>query len=158
MDGILEAYCDGGCSPNPGESSLAWVILHKNKPYRGSKYLGMGTNNTAELNAAVDVLRFIKTHFLYEGYASMIVYSDSSYTVKGITTWIIKWVKNNWKDSKKAPVKNSEIWSELHKLVTEFPIPVQFEWVKGHSGNKYNEECDIMATRALTRREGHHGN
>ena len=55
--------------------------------------------------------------------------------------------KNNWKTSKKEPVKNKELWVELDELVSIHNI--NWNWVKGHSGDDGNERADYLATSAI---------
>jgi ribonuclease HI len=75
------------------------------------------------------------------------VYTDSSYVVNGITKgWADKWRKNNWLKPDKKPAINSDLWNELLNL-TE-PLNIDFIWVKGHAGNRYNERCDELAVSA----------
>ena len=75
------------------------------------------------------------------------LYSDSQYLVKAFNDrWIDGWQKNNWKNSKKEPVKNRDLWERL--LAAKKPHDVNFIWVKGHAGHPGNERCDILATTA----------
>ena len=48
---------------------------------------------------------------------------------------------------RQKPVKNQDLWMELDALAGEFPL--QWEWVKGHAGNEYNEMCDAMTQEAI---------
>jgi ribonuclease HI len=66
---------------------------------------------------------------------------------KGITEWIFNWKKNGWKTAKKQPVKNYELWQELDGLAKQHQIT--WKWVKGHSGNKYNDIADQLAVNAI---------
>jgi Ribonuclease HI len=59
----------------------------------------------------------------------------------------INWKKNGWKTSSKQNVKNKELWIELDNQITKHKI--EWEWVKGHAGNKYNEEADILARKFI---------
>ena len=74
------------------------------------------------------------------------IYIDSKYVKLGITEWIHKWIKNNWKTSKKEDVKNKALWIELYKLTQSYTI--EWMWVKAHSGNILNEEVDLLAKKA----------
>ena len=75
------------------------------------------------------------------------LYSDSQYLVKAFNDrWINGWLKNNWKNSKKEPVKNKDLWERL--LKAKEPHNVTFIWVKGHAGHPENERCDQLATEA----------
>ena len=60
--------------------------------------------------------------------------------------WIDSWVKKNWINSQKKPVKNPDLWKRL--LKAKEPHQVKFIWVKGHDGHPQNERCDELATTA----------
>ena len=74
------------------------------------------------------------------------IYTDSNYVKDGITLWINKWEKNNWKTSDKKNVKNVDLWKKLKEL--ERSINVEWNWVKGHSNNPMNDLADKLAKRA----------
>ena len=59
---------------------------------------------------------------------------------------IDSWVKKNWINSQKKPVKNPDLWKRL--LKAKEPHQVKFIWVKGHDGHPQNERCDELATTA----------
>jgi len=79
--------------------------------------------------------------------SKIIVYTDSTYLRNGITVWIKNWEKNGWKNANKKPVKNKDLWIILNKLSKEKII--EWKWVKAHSGSKYNEIADKLATGAI---------
>jgi ribonuclease HI len=70
------------------------------------------------------------------------IHTDSQYVKNGITTWIHNWIKNGWKTAAKKPVKNQEYWIRLHELNQQ--LQVDWRWVKGHAGHKWNERCDQL--------------
>ena len=55
--------------------------------------------------------------------------------------------KNDWNNSNKKPVKNKDLWIKLNDLCES--NKVIWKWVKGHSGNKYNNLADELATLAI---------
>ena len=75
------------------------------------------------------------------------IYTDLTYVKNGITEWIIKWKNNGWKSSNKKPVKNKDLWVKLDRLSQKNEI--NWEWIKGHSTNKYNNLADELATQAI---------
>ena len=77
---------------------------------------------------------------------SLKIYTDSSYVQQGITTWIKNWKKNGWKTASKQPVKNRELWETLDTLQSN--LNVEWNWVKGHADNKFNNLCDSLAVEA----------
>jgi ribonuclease HI len=74
------------------------------------------------------------------------VYSDSQYVVNGATTWVHNWAKHNWGVDRKSPIKNTDLWSELHEIIQS--CACQFIWVKGHNGDEMNEAADALANAA----------
>ena len=75
------------------------------------------------------------------------LYSDSKYLVDAFNQhWIDSWLKKNWVNSQKQPVKNPDLWKRL--LKAKKPHKVTFIWVKGHNGHPQNERCDQLATAA----------
>jgi len=71
------------------------------------------------------------------------VCTDSRYLQNGITEWLARWKRNGWKTVKRKPVKNQELWRELDRLIEKHEI--QWEWVRGHSGDPDNERADRIA-------------
>ena len=54
---------------------------------------------------------------------------------------------NGWKTASRQPVKNQELWQELHELNQRHTIT--WIWVKGHNGHPENERCDQLANEAI---------
>ena len=146
----LKIFTDGGCSGNPGPGGWAYVIVMKT--FQGEKIIARDkgaqantTNNRMELNAVIAALKLLKT---MDGVPRRaLVCTDSQYVQKGITEWIQTWKKNTWRTSDKKPVKNQDLWMELDALRGE--LSLDWEWVKCHAGNTYNELCDRMTQEAI---------
>jgi len=135
----LDVFTDGGCSGNPGPGGWAFVIIKdENLISQSSGGNPHTTNNIMELTA---VINSIKACSFLEP-ESITISTDSQYVKNGITDWIVKWKKNGWKTAGKDPVKNQELWQELDELNSKYSI--QWTWVKGHAGIKYNEMCDSL--------------
>ena len=137
------AICtDGACSGNPGPGGWGAVIFdEKNKQYNVSGKVKETTNNRMELMAPIMALKKIKSK------SDVVIFTDSTYVKNGITDWIKKWEKNDWKNSNKKPVKNKDLWIKLNALCQK--NNVTWKWVKGHSNNKYNDLADELATNAV---------
>ena len=137
-------YTDGACSGNPGKGGWGAILIYaKEKKYMsGSKQLT--TNNQMELIATIEALKAILKP------SNIALYTDSQYVKNGITSWIFNWKKNGWKTANKKPVANKDLWMELDKCV-EFHS-VNWFWIKGHSGNHYNEIADELAIKAMNER------
>ena len=64
------------------------------------------------------------------------------YVKNGITSWIKKWKVNGWMTANRKPVLNRELWIALDNAYNK--LDVEWNWVKGHAGVKYNEICDQL--------------
>ena len=136
-------YTDGACSGNPGPGGWGAVIFdEKNKQRNISGKVKETTNNRMELLAPIMALKKIKSK------SDVVIFTDSTYVKNGITDWIKKWEKNDWKNSNKKPVKNKDLWVELEEAVGSRKI--YWEWVKGHAGNEGNEKADELANQGVT--------
>jgi len=139
---MINVYTDGACSGNPGIGGWGVVIfIDNNDPIYLNGGLNNTTNNQMELIAAIEALKYFPTS------SKINFFTDSKYLKDGIQKWIFNWKKNGWKTSSKKPVKNKELWLELDKKISEHSI--NWNWVKGHSGNKNNEKADYLARRFI---------
>ena len=132
-------YTDGACLGNPGPGGWATIIFDKKNEKRiqrvGSELTT--TNNRMELTAIIESLRTIPLQ------SNLIVFTDSKYVINGVQSWIFQWKKNNWLGSNKKKVKNKDLWILLDDLTKNHQI--KWNWVKGHSGDRFNEEVDKLA-------------
>ena len=133
----LEIYTDGACLGNPGPGGWAAIIIENNQEKIFSGRNDMTTNNRMELLAVIKALESINHYF------EIIIHTDSKYVIDGITSWIKTWKANGWKSANKQPVKNIDLWKKLDINAKKHNI--KWVWVKGHSGNTYNEKVDEIA-------------
>lgn len=132
-------YTDGACSGNPGRGGWGAVLIYGEIEKQMSGVAEETTNNQMELTAVIEGLKALKEP------CEVLVYSDSAYVVNAFNqNWIEGWINNNWRNSKKDPVANRELWEELIELTKVHSVT--FNKVKGHAGDKYNEICDSLAT------------
>lgn len=137
MDNVM-LYTDGACSGNPGPGGYCSILVmgeHR-------KYISGGevntTNNRMELTAVIEGLRALKRP------CNVTVVSDSKYVCDAINQhWLVNWQKKGWKKSDGKPVLNPDLWQELIKLLSVHTV--EFQWIKGHAGHPFNEECDKIA-------------
>lgn len=141
INDIIEIYTDGACSGNPGAGGWGAVLLYKEHKKEISGGQKDTTNNQMELKAVIEGLKALKRS------SKIIVYTDSTYVKNGITGWIFNWKKNGWRSANRKPVKNVELWQELDTLNAKHDV--EYKWVKGHSGNKYNDIADQLAVKAV---------
>jgi ribonuclease HI len=122
--------------------------------FKETLYFKPNTNNKAEIVAMIRGLELIEENIKNESNFTkdeLTIYTDSAYTMNGITNWINNWKRNNWLTSKKEPVKNQDLWITLDNLLekTKENFEIKFEKVKGHSGIKGNEIVDRLANEAM---------
>jgi ribonuclease HI len=135
---MVEVYTDGACTGNPGPGGWAWAIAPDGDRH-GSGGAPHTTNQRMEVQAVLEALRAV------EGEVTIV--SDSTYVVHCFRDrWWVKWQSNGWKNSKKEPVANTDLWKPLIELVQQ-RAPA-FRWVKGHSGNPMNDLVDRLAVVA----------
>lgn len=131
-------YTDGSCLGNPGPGGWGAVMLfgdHRKELSGGFKGT---TNNRMELTAVIEALGALKRP------CKVVLYSDSKYFLDAIRQgWLKNWKRNGWKTAAKKPVKNQDLWRKLDPLLTSHDI--EYNWVKGHSGDPENERCDQLA-------------
>ncbi|GAB6888618.1 ribonuclease HI [Desulfothermus okinawensis JCM 13304] len=139
-------YTDGACLGNPGPGGWA-AILKSNNHYKeisgGEKHT---TNNRMELTAIIRALESLKRK------CNVQVYTDSKYIHDAINKgWLEKWTRSNWLTVSKKPVKNKELWEKLLELLQKHEVKIL--WVKGHSGHRENERCDLIAKQEALKRK-----
>jgi ribonuclease HI len=131
-------YTDGACSGNPGPGGWAWAIAPDGEVY-GSGGAAHTTNQRMEMTAVLEALRSNPGH--------VTIVSDSTYVVNCFRDkWWVRWQANGWRNSKKEPVANVDIWKPLIELVQQ--RQPTFQWVKGHSGDFMNDVVDRLAVVA----------
>ena len=133
---MTKIYTDGSCIGNPGKGGWAAIILDNKKQKIISGSEPYTTNNRMELIAVIKALKNVKKK-------EITLITDSQYVKNGIEVWIFKWKKNGWMTAEKKPVKNKDLWTKLDKI--QKTKKIKWEWVKGHSSDKFNNEVDRIA-------------
>ena len=137
----VDIFTDGACRHNPGPGG--WGAILKNKSATKELYGGEidTTNNQMELLAAIKALQSLKRP------CRVNLYTDSNYVKQGITEWIVKWKSNGFRNTKKKPVLNSDLWKQLDALNSMHQV--KWYWIKGHSGHPENERADALANKGV---------
>ena len=127
---MIEIYTDGSCIKNPknpnGPGGWAFCIIEDNIDFIMSDGDSCTTNNRMELTAIIEALSSIKSD------TECTIYTDSQLCINCAT--------GKWK--RKA---NLDLW-EKYDISKQNKI-IHFEWIKGHSGNKYNDLVDSLALK-----------
>ena len=137
----IELYTDGACSGNPGPGG--WGALLRWNGHEKSLSGGEEetTNNRMEMMAVIKGLEALNKP------SDVTLYTDSKYVLQGATEWLEGWKAKNWKSANKKPVKNKDLWEQIDSLIQRHNV--EFIWVKGHAGHKYNEFVDKLAVEAI---------
>ena len=99
------------------------------------------TNNRMEMMAVIEALTALTRS------CDVVIHTDSTYVMKGITEWIHSWKAKGWKTAAREPVKNVDLWKRLDELAAGHRI--KWVWVKGHSGHDGNERADKLANKGV---------
>ncbi|MCI7801279.1 ribonuclease HI [Eubacterium sp.] len=136
----IEIYTDGACSGNPGPGGWGAVLIYNGKEKELSGSEKETTNNRMELTAVIMALNALNQP------CEVKLTTDSKYVCDAVNKgWVYSWRKNGWKKSDKKPALNVDLWKELLSLLEKHEV--EFIWVKGHNGHKYNEICDALAVK-----------
>jgi len=127
----IKVWTDGACFGNPGPSAAGALLKYKGREKELSRYLGEGTNNTAELEAIRLALLAVKDRSI-----PVDLHTDSAYSL-GVLTM-------GWR-----PKANREMVAEIRALVRSFD-DLRILKVKGHAGVEENERVDELAKAAIT--------
>jgi len=138
-------YTDGGADPNPGPGGWAAILIHSKS---GSvKELSGGepetTNNRMELTAALQALKSLRAA------CNVKFYTDSEYLRHGIVDQLPGWKLNGWRRKKGGSIPNVDLWQQLSAAIETHAI--EWQWVKGHAGNRHNERADELATAEIAK-------
>lgn len=133
-------YTDGACSGNPGPGGWAWAVPG------GAWARGHDpdtTNQRMELRAALEASRSLG--------GELDIVTDSTYVANCFRDgWWRGWERRGWRNAKKEPVANQDLWKPLIEAHREgrFGVP---RWVKGHSGDEMNDVVDRLAVASSHR-------
>jgi ribonuclease HI len=136
--GAVELWTDGACSGNPGPMGIGIVAIDGGKRREIGEYLGIGTNNIAELTAIERALDAADEATGGARERRMRVYTDSAYSI-GV-------LSKGWKAK-----ANQELIARIRRRLGAYPH-LEFVKVSGHAGVPENERCDALARAAIMRR------
>ena len=140
-------YTDGACAGNPGPGGWAWAVP-------GGAFASgaevMTTNQRMEIRAALEAVTALE--------GPLTVVSDSTYVVNCFRDrWWEGWLRKGWVNSQRKPVANRDLWEPLISVYRSDPSRIQWQWVKGHSGDVMNDLVDRLAVEATATQQGRSG-
>jgi len=139
---VIKVFVDGSSAGNPWRWGWAVVIVEDDKvkdilQWKETK----ATNSQMEVKALLEGLRYIAKNFKNQ---SVEIFSDSQYVVSGATKWLGGWKARWGKRANGEKVAWWEMWQEIDSLLQNLPN-VKIFWIRGHSGQKFNELADRLA-------------
>lgn len=135
----LVAYVDGSSSMSIEEYGSGVVLIFpdgktEELSFNGSHEDAKPMKNVAgELSGAMRAMQIAKK----KGFRTLIL----CYDYQGIQ----KWLTGEWKCKNEM----TKLYKQWYDRNIEGHLDVRFKWVKGHSGDKYNEIADTLAKRAI---------
>jgi ribonuclease HI len=147
MEGRAVVYVDGSGIATGGPAGVGYVaLLEESRKKEGSRELNSATSQQAEILAAAHALTELNP------LESVLIFSDSEYVVLAMQGRLSKWIARGWRTQGNKPVANQDQWREL-LVAKERHGKVEFRWLRGHDGNRWNERADELAYQARGRAE-----
>ncbi|NWT44281.1 RNH1 Ribonuclease, partial [Chroicocephalus maculipennis] len=150
MGDFAVVYTDGCCSGNGRNRARAGIGVYwgPGHPLNISERLpGRQTNQRAEIHAACKAIEQAKS----QNIKKLIIYTDSKFTINGITSWVDNWKTNGWRTSSGGSVINKEDFERLDNLSKG--IEIQWMHIPGHAGFRGNEEADRLAREGASKQK-----
>ncbi|EHB17524.1 Ribonuclease H1 [Heterocephalus glaber] len=150
MGDSIIVYTDGCCSSNGRRRARAGIGVYWGPSHPlnvGIRLPGRQTNQRAEIHAACKAIEQARA----QNISKLVLYTDSMFTINGITSWVPGWKKNGWRTSTGKEVINKEDFMRLEGLTRGMDI--QWMHIPGHSGFTGNEEADRLAREGARQSE-----
>ncbi|XP_077443005.1 ribonuclease H1 isoform X2 [Stigmatopora argus] len=142
MGDAVVVYTDGCCSRNGRRGARAGIGVYwgPDHPLNVAEPLqGRQTNQRAEVQAACRALQQAKEQKIKK----LVLYTDSKFTINGVTQWVKNWKLNGWKLKSGGPIVNKDDFQMLDSLNQE--LNVVWVHIPGHAGYRGNEEADRLS-------------
>ncbi|XP_039981344.1 ribonuclease H1 isoform X2 [Xiphias gladius] len=142
MGDAVVVYTDGCCTANGKSRARAGIGVYwgHNHPLNVAERLqGRQTNQRAEIRAACRALEQAKE----KNIKKLVLYTDSKFTINGVTTWVKNWKLNGWRLKSGGQITNKEDFVKLDRLNAE--LEVVWMHIPGHAGYRGNEEADRLS-------------
>lgn len=142
MGDAVVVYTDGCCTSNGRHGARAGIGVYwgPSHPLNIAERLpGRQTNQRAELQAACRALE----QAIHMDIKKLVVYTDSKFTINGVTRWVKNWKTNGWRLATGGMVVNKEDFQKLDEL--NEGLDVKWMHIPGHAGYLGNEEADRLS-------------
>lgn len=145
----IVVFTDGACSGNPGPGGWASILAYPEGKIH--ELGGQGehtTNNKMEIMGVLQALRALQSDK-----RTVVIYTDSTYVIRGATQWLFGWKRKGWINSEGVAVSNRELWEEMDRVLAKRPKgSVEWKYCRGHRGVPGNERCDEIAVKMSQRK------
>ena len=137
--GIVIVEGDTGLGKGAGEilEEISGLVITDvtNSDWFGAE---VGSNNTAELSAFLQALRWILANP-----------NSERYCIKTDSTYAGNIVAGNWKAKQNLDIvrKTKAFWDEVNDVCM-----IRWEHVRAHTGHRWNERADHLAIRAASKK------
>lgn len=127
------------------KKSTAWsaIITHNDETKELSDFMSNTTELEGVLIGAIEVLNNLETD------DAVTLYTAQEYLSKGMNEWMTGWLKKDWKNNTKSPVKYQDKWKALLKLTQQQTI--YFEFVKNRDGDPHFERGKLLTSLLIKR-------
>ncbi|KAJ2446316.1 hypothetical protein GGF42_005729 [Coemansia sp. RSA 2424] len=147
----MVVYTDGACLDNGKSWASGGVGVYFGandfRNYSGPLMGSMQTNQRAELDAIRQALLLASDSTRsYSHRPSVLICSDSQYSINCVTQWYKKWHRNGWLNSAGRPVVNCDLIQDILVLIQTGGCSVQFQHVPGHSNIAGNVAAHNLAS------------
>lgn len=138
---VIYVFTDGNCKSNGKEKSKGgYGVFFTDDEY--SPYYKFNTvrlvvtsptNQKSELMAIEKLFSIIsENEVLFDANKTVMVCTDSMYSINCIEKWSKNWLRNNWKTAKGEEVKNTEIIKSILSKKAKIKCKVEFRHVRSH--------------------------
>ncbi|XP_077366463.1 ribonuclease H1 isoform X2 [Festucalex cinctus] len=153
MGDAVVVYTDGCCSNNGKRGARAGIGVYwgPQHPLNVAEPLqGRQTNQRAEIQATCMALQQAKE----QNVKKLVVYTDSKFTINGITKWVRNWKLNGWQLKSGGTVTNKDDFEKLDRL--NEGLEVVWMHVPGHAGYAGNEQADKLSREGAAKHKRQH--
>lgn len=150
----VEIYTDGSATVTGKPGGYGFVVVIDGVKYNhGNGYMESATNNDAELQAAIEGLKYVHELLSSHDLDSKRIMSPNpklSVTLVSDSQLILGWASKQWQFKQLDKIhKYEELMYYMNALNADT------RWVEGHKGDKYNEMCDKLANQARLSKTEH---
>ncbi|KAJ2412390.1 hypothetical protein H4218_005834 [Coemansia sp. IMI 209128] len=152
----IVVYTDGASANNGKRSARAGVGVYFgtgdprniSEPLAGPRQ----TNQRAELMAVLQAIEAVASSGATK---TLVICTDSMYTINCVSVWHYKWANSGWVNSQGQQVNNQDLIRGILDRMKAYRGSIQFIHVRGHSGIHGNEQADLLAVRGANTTDLH---